>query len=31
MQLNEQYKIDNLASKFYSNILSVYSMLLEYW
>lgn len=30
MQLNEEYKIDNLAYKLYPNLLSVYSLLLEY-
>lgn len=31
MQLSEEYKPDNLAYKFYPNLLNAYSLLLEYW
>lgn len=30
MQLSEEYKPDNLAYKFYPNLLNAYSLLLEY-
>lgn len=31
MQLNKRYKMDNLAYKFYPNLLDLNFLLLEYW
>lgn len=31
MQLNKKYKMDNLAYKFYPNLLYLNFLLLEYW
>lgn len=31
MQLNKEYKMDNLAYKFYPNLLYLNFLLLEYW